>query len=520
MLRDYQVEAIEKTKQSIRDGNKKIILSLATGAGKSIIARNIVEMAGAKGSEVLYTAHRTILIEQMQETFKGLTNVVAETLQTSKNRDYDKIDIIIADEMHFGVNSPMQNKVLKKYPNAIVIGLSATPILHNGNRIDGWDDIIDIVQLKDLIERGYASRVKVLSTANIDTDIFGSSGGDFNSKDVYNEVSKSSIASNVISIFKKYAKNMKTIFYCVNQKHAEQLNEMLVSDGFKSSVYHSKLHKKTRAKIFQEFRDNELQILCSVESLTTGVDLPDIYCLVLATPTKSIIKAVQIYGRATRLNPSDPNKQALILDCGSVVENTVHPLQKLDFDAISDKKNRECGCGGNMLLVSTKMSAINLDTGEYTETKKFFCTSCKNEEIKETIKVYEFNFCIECEKVIEAGTSRNYIEDTKEAMTMISVCPHCGNEKVIREVLKTEVKVEEIIYSELESWDGIERELRKAKNKDGKKYHHYWSKRVANSLREEGFSIVEVRNFIKRYNDNGWALGGIFNAMMKKKNNR
>ena len=65
--RDYQIEAIEKLRRALIAGSKKIILTLATGAGKSIIARDIVEMAKKKNSNVLFLAHRTILIDQMRD---------------------------------------------------------------------------------------------------------------------------------------------------------------------------------------------------------------------------------------------------------------------------------------------------------------------------------------------------------------------------------------------------------------------------------------------------------------------
>ena len=57
--------------------------------------------------------------------------------------------------------------------------------------------------------------------------------------------------------------------------------------------------KKQTEETIKKFRNNEIKLLLNVDILVTGVDMPDIYCLILASPTKSIIKAVQIYGRAT-----------------------------------------------------------------------------------------------------------------------------------------------------------------------------------------------------------------------------
>ena len=303
-LREYQAEALRRLKQSLKKGNRRIILALATGAGKSILGLSIVKSAAQRGNYVLYVAHRTILVEQMKDTLNGFDNVVVESVQRSKNRWHDDIKIVIIDEVHFGVNSSMQNKIIDKYKDAIIIGLSATPITHDGYKIEGWDKVIDVVQLKDLIDMGFLSKLKVLAPMHVDTTSFKMTASDYNQKDVAKEVTKSNIVANVVDKYITYADGLKSIFYAVNIEHAAQLNDELVQKGYKSAVYHSKLKKDEKKRVFNAFKRNELLILVSVDSLTTGVDEADLYCGVLATPTKSIIKAVQIYGRFARLDDS------------------------------------------------------------------------------------------------------------------------------------------------------------------------------------------------------------------------
>lgn len=515
-LREYQQRAITELKKSLAKGNKKIILTLATGAGKSIIARIIAEMASKKGSEVLYTAHRTILIKQMKETFKGLSNVQCETLQTSANREHDDIKIIIADEVHYGVNSKMQDKVFAKYPDAIIIGLSATPITHAGYKLKGWDETIDIVQLADLIDLGFASNIRIFAPMDIDTSSFRTSGNDFNSKDIAEEVGKSEIVSNVVDVFCKYAKTLKTIFYCVNIQHAESINNMLLDIGLKSSTYHSKL--KDKDKIFDRFKKNELQILCSVESLTTGVDEKDIYCLVLATPTKSIIKSTQIVGRATRLNNEDPNKVALILDCGSVIDSTQHPLKRLVFDKEPPKSKNICDlCKGKKYIKQREVKIIDASTGVYLETITWECSSCGNIEIEQEEQIDNINFCLECDKVIERGSAETQTRITCEAIEVFSVCPHCKNEKIVRSVKMAEKQMREIKFEDITTWDEVKEELKQAVNKEGKKYHHVWASITIDNLINANFGIEEVKDFIRFYKNKGWTLGNITTAMINRR---
>jgi len=129
----------------------------------------------------------------MSETLKGFDNVIVESVQRSKNRWHEDIKILVIDECHYGVNSSTQNKVIDKYPNALIIGLSATPITHDGHKIEGWDDVIDVVQLKDLIDMGFLAKLKVLAPMHVDTSGFKMNAADYNQKDVAQEVTKSNI---------------------------------------------------------------------------------------------------------------------------------------------------------------------------------------------------------------------------------------------------------------------------------------------------------------------------------------
>lgn len=516
-MRPYQTEAIDKLRESLRKGNKRVLLTLCTGAGKSIIARNIVEMAEKRNNMVLYTAHRNILVKQMKSTFKGLHNVVVETLQTSKGREHDDVKIIIADEVHYGVNSPMQEKVFAKYPNAIIIGMSATPVTAQGYKIEGWDDTIDIIQLVDLIELGYAAPLKILAPASVNRTNFKIQNGDYNQKDVSEEVTKSTIVQNVVQQYIRHADGLKAIFYCVNIDHAELINAELLAHGYKTSTYHSKLNDKE--DIFERFKKNELTILCSVESLTTGVDLPDLYCGVLATPTKSIIKAVQIYGRFTRQNPADPNKMAIILDCANVIDDTVHPYDRLTFDKIPEKRATKCQCGGIKRIIKRE----TFDSGEFEikvrTTHK--CDTCLTIDVAEETKVLELNYCEKCENEIEKGSAKTETREEENKITVVSICPHCENEKIIREIELIDVEMQELKHTidakSINGWEDVERELRKATDKDGKKYHWKWAKIATSLLQGKDFTLDEVKNFIAYYTSKGWSLGGIVQAMEKRR---
>jgi len=324
-LRPYQIEAIDLIKAELKKGHKRVLLALATGAGKSVIARSIAEMAAEKNNQVLFTAHRTILIDQMKETFKGLSNVTCGTLQSMSRKEHN-VKLIIEDESHFGNGSKMRSKM----PDGVItIGLSATPLNGDGSKLEGWDVIIDHIQLCDLIKMGYASPVKCLAPVKPDRDKLKISKGDYDNKEAFDLMAKSSMIGDIVDTYEKYAHGLRTLVFCVNIQHAELLSAEFKARGYRCDSVHS---KKDSGEVLDRFKKHEIDIVTNIDVLTTGFDVPDVYCIILAVPTKSIVKAVQIYGRATRLNPNDPNKTALILDCAGVIEDTIHPLTRMRFD--------------------------------------------------------------------------------------------------------------------------------------------------------------------------------------------
>jgi len=513
-LYDYQVDAIERLWQSIASGKKRVILALATGAGKSIIARAIVELAQQKNTQCLYTAHRDILRSQMQNTLRGLDNVVVDTLQSHRNRQYDDIKIIIVDECHFGNRTVMQESVMQKYPNAIIVGLSATPINADGTRLEGWDEVIDVLQLVDLIERKRASPVRVLSPKSIDRSNFKVRAGEYVEKDVEQEVLKSAIVTDVVGKWETHARGLRTIFYCLNIKHSELITERLVARGYRASMYHSKM--KDRREVFERFRNGELQVLVSIETLTTGVDLPDIYCLVLATPIRSTIKAVQIYGRGTRIDPQNTDKECLVLDMANVIDDTVHPMDLLNFNLVPDQKGKKHFCGGTW-KVYKKDVIIEHIVGVAVQrvTTTYRCDNCGELKSAEDEKAITVSFCENCNKEIEAGTASTYLVEKENKILVMSKCPHCEHDKIVREIEAIDVGLVERgkQKSTIESWDDMYAELRQARGRDGKKYHHYWAKRVIDEVQSRGITLQHFKQKVEEHKRKKWVLGGILNSI-------
>lgn len=487
-LRKYQQEAIQKARESLSKGNKRICLTLCTGAGKSPIAREIIRLFRQKNpnGKIAYLTFRNVLINQMKETLKGL-NVEIDTLQAKGKKETELYDLVIIDEVHYANGSKLQNNIKSKY----IIGLTATPIDSYGNALE-FDDIIDVIQLVDLIELGYASPVKVLSTSKVDTSKLKSIGGDFNQKEAYELMGKSQIKKDIVEVYKKYAIGLKTIIYCVNVKHAEELKEEFIKAGIDCDSVHSK--KTETEETIKKFRNNEIKLLLNVDILVTGVDMPDIYCLILASPTKSLIKSTQIYGRATRLNPNDKDKVALIIDCANVIENTQHPLQRFDFTKTKKDNSKICKCGLKFKLINRSVKVLS--EYEYLVTSDYKC-DCGELYSAENLKLINVSTCENCNQPF-VSTGSLQLESSNKNLTFNLICSCCGHARKFREIEYTKEELKELEYNEAlkgERWENLKIVLKAECKKCGYKWQY--ADRLFEHCRNKYTSATEAIDKVK-----------------------
>lgn len=491
-MREYQTRAINEARQAFKDGHKSVCLCMATGAGKSVIIQSIVN--SAKG-RVLYLTFRTVLIDQMKKYFKGL-NVEFGTLQKYGKTETDYYDLIIIDEIHWAHGSKLQNNLKCKY----LLGLTATPITSSGHALE-FDKIIDIVQLKDLIDMGYASPLKVLSTSKVDTSKLKSVGGDFDLKQAYELMAKSTILKDIVNVYKTHAIGLKTIIYAVNIKHAEELKIAFLEAGIDCDTAHSKKNDNS----IERFKNNELKLIINCDILVTGFDLPDIYCLILACPTKSLIKSTQIYGRATRLNPLDKNKEALIIDCAEVIHNTQHPLQRLDFTRKKEDKNKKCSCGLSFKIINKISETID----KYTyQTTTFYKCECGIEDKEDKLHAINFSFCESCGMTIDEKVMQ--LEHNKGSIDFNYACDKCGHVHSFRQILLSDKQLKEMHEMEVintYSWEAVNLILKAEAKACGYKWQ--WVSRAMDILQSKNKTPKEIIERIKDLKSRGKKVGAI-----------
>ena len=341
-LRNYQEAIVNSLRRKLRNNNKVIVYA-PTGAGKTIISKWVISQIIGKGQTCLFTTPRIKLATQTRVKF-GFGNLIlgAKTkdfnslctiasVQSLYSRKIKKdFKYIFIDECHFAHGSKYLQYIFDNYPNSKIIGLSATPIDENGYLLSGYDDIVKVIDVSDLIADGFLTDVEVY-TSKKQPDLKGVevTNGDYNQTQASKIVRESEILTNTFQEWQRLAHDKKTIVFATDIKHAEALNDKFNSLSIPSGAVHSKMSESDIERTYERFNKDNIQILINVDMATFGFDEPSIECMLFARPIKSMRLYKQMVGRGIRT--FEGKETCLMIDCANVVYDNGYPTEELVF---------------------------------------------------------------------------------------------------------------------------------------------------------------------------------------------
>ena len=364
-VRYFAQLAVEKTLDAIASGDKRILLTLATGTGKTRIAFHIAwklfqtrwTITGEKKRRprILFLADRNILANQAYNEFSAFTEderirispksiakrksvptnaniffTIFQTFMTGPEGkpnfgEYPKdfFDVIIVDECHRGGANDESNwrDILEYFASAVQIGLTATP--KRKDNVDTYKYFGDpkfVYKLKDGIEDGFLTPFRVRKyTTNIDEYIYDpeddvlegdiEAGEEYTDGDWNTKIEIRQREEYLVDLFmKNIGSNEKTIVFCANQNHAALIRDIINEKKQNTNPTYCVRVTANDGELGEDylraFQDNEKTIptiLTTSQKLSTGVDARNIRHIVILRPVKSIIEFKQIIGRGTRL---------------------------------------------------------------------------------------------------------------------------------------------------------------------------------------------------------------------------
>lgn len=312
-------------KASLKDGRMHPILQLATGAGKTLIAANIIRMALSKGNRVTFTVPAISLIDQTVEAFygEGIRDigviqadhpmqdwgkpVQVASVQTLARRTFPLTDMVIVDEAH------LRFKVIQRWkdecPDVPFIGLTATPWTTGLGR--EWDDLLIAATTRELIEAGFLSDYTIYAPSSPDLSGVRLVAGDYREDDLSTVMRDYKLIGDVVASWVELGNDDPTLVFAVDRAHARELQHAFERQGYAFGYCDAHTKREDRKALFRDMAARRIKGIVNVGTLTTGVDA-DVRTLVLARPTKSASLFVQIIGRALRTAPG--KEQAVIID--------------------------------------------------------------------------------------------------------------------------------------------------------------------------------------------------------------
>ena len=332
-LRPYQKEAKEAVFEQWGNGIMKTLLVLPTGCGKTIVFAKITEDCVRNGDRVLILAHRGELLDQAADKIAKATGLGCATEKAEqsclgswfritvgsvqslmretrlKRFPEDYFNTIIIDEAHHCISDSYQ-RVLKHFPGAKVLGVTATPDrgdMRNLGQV--FESLAYEYTLPKAIKEGYLSPIKAVTIPlQVDLTGVGVQSGDFKAGDLGTALDP--YLESIAQEMEKYCKDKKTVVFLPLVKTSQKFRDILNAHGFHAAEVNGE--SQDRAGILEDYADGKYNVLCNSMLLTEGWDCPDVNCIVVLRPTKVRSLYCQMVGRGTRLAPGKDH--LLLLD--------------------------------------------------------------------------------------------------------------------------------------------------------------------------------------------------------------
>ena len=364
ILRPYQTTALNALWSALQV-ESNVLLEAACSAGKTLLFSKLTQrlLRENPSFRVLILMDRNILVTQTRDrlieiapdlqmdigivcasvsnhkiTHKRITIASRQSLINLLD-EFEPVQLIIVDEGHL-MAVPQRNaeeppdqygkiiQTLQEYnPKTRMLAVTATPFRLNHGYIYGnkntqgclpyFNEVHHRITVGELERLGFLAPLvgKTVCLEGLEKRLEGVLlvGGEYNLGTISDIMSEGIHVKSAVEAWKEYASDReKTIAFCVTISHAEKMAEAFNSEGIPAIAIHSGLDDMTNYVRMESLRNGGHKVFCSVAKLTTGLDVTDIDCILMARPTKSAALYKQKLGRGQRIAPGKTD--CLVID--------------------------------------------------------------------------------------------------------------------------------------------------------------------------------------------------------------
>ncbi len=343
--RSHQVNAIS---QALNYIDNKPLICLPTGAGKSIVVR---EIARNVKNDIIVLQPNKVILEQNYAKYKTYSNDCAIFSASCNIKEIDRVTFatigsvinnkklfsncktIIIDECHL-VDAKEKEGMYFNFINSLksnIIGLTATPYRMHTTRDFGsqtkmitrtrpkvFNFIAHNTNPKELIDNGFLCKMKYFYVKILDKNALklNMNKSDFTISSMQDMIKGKGIdISNFIQDISQ--KHKSVLIFSPSIEFSNKIKEYLIYKGLQCATIDSKMTQHEREEVLIKFKNKTFQIMINVGVLTTGFDFPELDCIVFLRPTLSISLYYQMVGRGLRT--ANNKEHCTIYDlCGNV----------------------------------------------------------------------------------------------------------------------------------------------------------------------------------------------------------
>ncbi len=414
-LRPYQTEALMSVRDAYKAGKRRVIVSLPTGTGKTVVFAYFPRALKMK-KRLLVLAHREELLLQAQEKFRSIdpdlkveieqagarasadARVVVASVPTLARNDGarlsrlqpDDFSIIVVDEAHHAV-APSYRRIFDHFglfgPGATryLVGFTATP--RRGDKQGLGEVFEEVCYARDMREMIAGRYLSPITGWRVDSDLSLDDvkirHGDFVESQLARVVNTPLRNKLLVKAYRDFAYGRRTIVFCVDVAHAKDVHLTFTEAGIRTAAVWGELPREERRATLARFSAGKIDVVTNCNLLTEGFDEPRVDCVILARPTRSKLLYAQMVGRGTRLHPDKVD--LMVID---VADNSrTHQLPGLhSLFNLPMNMNLQ---GSNALNIEREIERLNR-TQPWIDTSRIH----KPEDIKlaaERIEFFNFN---------------------------------------------------------------------------------------------------------------------------------
>lgn len=362
--RDYQTNGIDDARRILAEGVRALLLVMATGGGKTVVAALIALGALAKGKRVLFVGPRREIIAQAfwklveagvpeldlgvimangviphpatQQPYSArrpMAPCQVASLQTLNNRRLPPADVVFIDEAHHATSETWA-KVIRHYleAGAKVVGLTATPCRADGRGLRIFERLHVIATFRELAARGFLIVPRVFTSPK-QADLAGvkvSDSGDYNQAQLAERMDKRELVGDVVEHYLRLGPGRRGVIFAASVEHSRHLAKAFTEAGVPAGHIDGTTKAEERDLVLAQLRRGEIQVICNFGCLTEGWDEPTISYVALVRPTKSLSLALQMFGRGLR--PHASKADVVVADHAGVVHAHGFPQDDREWD--------------------------------------------------------------------------------------------------------------------------------------------------------------------------------------------